>query len=437
MGEIKMSKKELSRVEILERVSRRALKQAEAGAILNLSIRQIKRLVKRIKTKGIEGICHQSRGKPSRRKIKGEEIQKMIQLYQEKYRDFGVTFFNEKLKEEGIEMSRETVRKYLSTHQLWEVKRSRKKAIHVWRERRSCEGELIQIDGSHHRWLEDRLDQEFCLMGYIDDATSQVFARFYEYEGIYPILDSMILFIKNKGFPRAVYVDRHSTYKTTRKASHEEDLNDTGALTQFQSVMKDCDIEVIHAHSPQAKGRVERLFSTLQDRLVKEMRLANISSLSAANDFLESYLISHNQRFGVAPNAECPIYRSVPKDFDFHWTFAKRDTRKVHSDYTIHFKNRLFLIKKPSITLKGQSVEVRQALNGDLKFTSNSKLLDVKECFLAPKSLCTQKMSMAESKRKLQEALNTLDGPKSKKSWLDDLYFQQPVSKRSVISISS
>lgn len=191
--------------------------------------------------------------------------------------------------------------------------------------------------------------------GYIDDATSKVYARFYEYEGVYPILDSMIRFTKRNGVPKAVYVDRHSTYKTTRKASHAELLCDTGALTQFQSVMKDCGIKVIHARSPQAKGRADRLF----------------------------------------------------------------------------------LIKNPSITLKGQAVEIRQDLNGEIRVASSSKLLAVKECFEPPKTQKMHKMSMAESKRRLQNTRNALEGPTSKQSWLDDLHFNQRPSKSTVLSSTS
>lgn len=426
MGHIKMSEKELSRVEIIERVRGKGISQVGGGELLGISERQMRRLVKRVGEEGMVGLCHRSRGKPSGRGVSPETIEKIVSLYQEKYWDFGPTFFGEKLAEEGLVLSRETLRKILIRHDLWKPKSKRIKPVHIWRERRPCEGALIQIDGSHHRWLEDRLDQEFCLMAYIDDATNNVFARFYEYEGIYPILDSMQRFVAQRGRPRAVYVDRHSTYKATLTSLSKPQLQDDNSFTQFQSVMNDLSVEVIYAHSPQAKGRVERLFKTLQDRLVKDMRLAGISTIDEANAFLEAYLPDHNKRFSVPPKEECPVFRPLDKDFDSHWTFAQRHTRNVLNDYTIRFNNRIFLIGSPSITLRKQQVEIRQALNGDLRFTTQFKQLSVTELTHAPKA--QKPISMYQSQKRLRNTLIELEGPKSKKSWLDDLQFNNSPS---------
>lgn len=401
MGEMKMSKKEVERVGILERVSKKELSQKEGEMELGLSVRQIRRLIKRIKAEGISGICHGNRGKESGRKTDVETIEKVVSLYRDKYGDFGVRHFQEKIEGEGIKLSRETIRQYLIKHGLWHSKKIKRNRVHTWRERRASEGELIQIDGSHHRWLEDRLDQSFCLMGYIDDATSKVYGRFYEYEGVMPILDSMKRFIQIHGVPVAVYVDRHSTYKVNRRTSHEEDLAGEGPYTQFEFVMKSFETEVIHARSPQAKGRVERLFRTLQDRLVKEMRLANISTIEDANVFLETFLLKHNEQFSVTPKAEVPVYRSICADFDYHWTFAIRETRKVHTDYTIRFKNRVFLIQNPSYNLKETSIQVLEALNGDLRFSSSSQILSVREITESYFPPCKPKkaQSMAQAKK--------------------------------------
>ncbi len=423
MGVIKMSTKELERVAIINQTMRKELAQAEAGEHLNLSTRQIKRLVKRMREKGAEGLCHRSRWQKNGKGVSAEIKRKVVGLYREKYGDFGPTFFSEKLVKEGIELSRETVRQILMSHGLWSVRRRRKKRVHVWGERHACEGSLVQIDGSHHRWLEDRLDQEFCFMGYIDDATSKIYGRFYEYEGVYPIFDSMERYIKLNGFPLGVYIDRHATYKALRKRKVSEDLDDADPLSQFETAMKGCQIEVIHAQSPQAKGRVERLFKTLQDRLVKEMRLAGICSIEGANVFLETYLADHNRQFSVEAKEKCPVFRPLVDAFDFHWTFVNRHTRQVQNDYTIRFKNQIFLIQKPSITLKKQEVEIREAMNGELRFTSKEKQLAVVEVFQAPKVQSIQ--SMSESKRKLREVLQAMEGVKSKKSWMDDFHFQK------------
>ena len=208
----------------------------------------------------------------------------------------------EKLAEaHGIKISTESVRQILIAEGLHKAKVQKDKGVHVWRERKHHAGEMVQIDGSHHRWLEGRLDQEFCLMAYIDDATSKVFARFYEYEGVLPVLDSFEGFVRENGIPISVYLDRHSTYKVNRKTTIEEDLEGEGALTQFQLVMKQLGVKVIYARSPQAKGRVERLFETLQDRLVKELRLAGVTTIEGANEFLIPYLEKHNSQFQFTP----------------------------------------------------------------------------------------------------------------------------------------
>ena len=419
MGHIKMSKKEVYRVEVIKRSVRRELSQKEAGNLLGLSTRQIKRLVKRVRKEGIGGLCHRSRDRESRRKLSKEKELKIVALYKEKYPDFGPTFAQEKLKEEGVNISRESLRKVLIKNHLWEVQKKKKKEIHVWRARRSSEGELVQIDGSHHRWLEERLDQEFCLMAYIDDATNKVYGKFYEYEGVYPILDSMMAYTKKYGRPMAVYIDRHSTYKTTRKETIEEALEGSHSLTQFEQIMREIDINVIHARSPQAKGRVERLFKTLQDRLIKEMRLANICTIEAANEFLVSYLEKHDNRFSIAPKEACSVWRPLPINFDPAWTFSQRYTRTILNDFTIRWKNQIFLIEAPYLALKGQKVEIRQMLNGDLSFATKHKKLKVKAVENAPKK--TKPMSMAEAKKKLNAFLGS--ETKSKKSWMDNFHF--------------
>jgi hypothetical protein len=424
MGHVKMSQKEIKRVEIIGKAVRREIRQKHGAELLGLSVRQVKRLVKCVREEGGVGLCHRGRGQESRRRMDPKTEKKIINRYKTRYPDFGPTFAQEKLTEDGYTISRESLRKLLIKNELWRVRKQRDKPLHVWRARRSSEGELIQIDGSHHRWLEDRLDQEFCLMAYIDDATSQVYARFYEYEGVYPILDSMLRFTTDKGRPRAVYIDRHSTYKTARKTSIEEDLEGKGALTQFERVMQEIDIEVIHALTPQAKGRVERLFQTLQDRLIKEMRLANICTIDSANQFIEVYLPTYNEQFSVIPKEATPCWRELPGHLDLDRVFAKRFKRTVLNDYTIRWENRIFLIQEPSLSLKGQPVEIRQTLSKQLLFTTKHKTLSVKEVAKVPAK--AKKISSAQVKLKLQTYNQS--GPKSKKSWMDVCFFGQPVN---------
>jgi len=268
---IMLKKDELEKLRILHMVLDKKINQRAASRMMGISYRQTKRLVKRIKSHGDQSIAHANRGKPSLRTISPALEVQILTLYKTNYGDFGPTLANEKLQElHGIAISTEKLRRILIQHDLWKTHARRDSACHPWRQRKEHEGEMVQIDGSHHRWLEDRLDQEFCLIAFVDDATGNVFGRFYEYEGVFPILDSFQEFVKRYGIPQSVYLDRHSTYKTTRQPSIDEQLVDASPLTQFEMVMKQIGVTVIHARSPQAKGRVERSFQTFQDRLVKE-----------------------------------------------------------------------------------------------------------------------------------------------------------------------
>jgi transposase len=418
MGDITMSRKELNRVEIIQKAVEKRISQKVAAEQLGLSTRQVIRLVKRVRSKGVSGLCHRLRGKPPNRQITPEFEQKVIERYKERYWDFGPTFAQEKLKTDDLVISRESLRKLLIKNQLWVVRKNRDKTVHVWRERRSCEGDLVQADGSHHRWLEERLDQEFCLMGFIDDASGKIFGKFYEYEGVYPILDSVQDYTLKSGRPRAIYIDRHSTYKSNRKASIDDQLDGNESKTQFEQVMQELDIEVIHARSPQAKGRVERLFGTLQDRLIKEMRLANICTIEAANQFLEGYLHTFNEKFSVEPKSTETVWRALPQNIDLEHVFSRRFKRIILNDYTIQFQKQLFLIKNPSLGLKKQPVEIRESLTGKLTFHTKSKALSVKLVQKAPKK--AEKMSMSEARKRLSQACQS--ETKSKKSWMDDFY---------------
>jgi transposase-like protein len=271
---------ELKRLHVIQKVLEGIIKQVEAGEILSLSCRQIRRIVKRIKMEGDGGVIHRSRGKPSNRGISQKVKDRVIRLYRLEYKDFGPTLASEKLLErDRIEISDETLRRWLMEAGDW--KKSRKRGRHrQWRERKHHFGEMVQMDGSHHAWFEGRGGDPCVLMSYIDDANGEVFARFYGYEGTVPAMDSFKRYIKKRGLPMKVYLDKHSTYKSSAKPTIEDELNDVGPLSEFERALKELGVEVSHAHSPQAKGRIERLFRTLQDRLVKEMRLRGIRTIS-------------------------------------------------------------------------------------------------------------------------------------------------------------
>ncbi len=273
---IKMSIKELKRLKIIQEAIDRHITQKTASSIIGITERQIRRITKAVRDEGEKGIIHKSRGMASNRRIPDKIRSKVLMLYKKKYPDFGPTLACEKFSEiDDINISTESLRKWLIEAGIW--KRRRKRTRHrQWRQRKECFGQMVQMDGSHHDWLEGR-GPELVLMGYIDDATSNTFARFYDYEGTIPALDSFKRYIKKYGIPQSVYLDRHTTYKSTKKFTGEEELEGLArAKSQFERALSELGVEVIHAYSPQAKGRIERLFGVLQDRLIKEMRLRGI-----------------------------------------------------------------------------------------------------------------------------------------------------------------
>src|SRR5512136_3015317 len=227
---IMMHQREVKRLHVIQKVLERVIKQVEAAEILSLSGRQIGRIVKRIRREGDRGIVHQSRGRPSNRRMADKVKDKVIRLYRAQYKDFGPTLASEKLLErDGVRISDETLRGWLMETGDW--KKARKSRRHrQWRERKGHRGEMVQIDGSHHAWFEDR-GAECVLMGYIDDATGKVFARFYEYEGTIPAMDSFKRYIRKYGLPLSVYLDKYKTYKSTAKPSLEDEFNDEEPLS--------------------------------------------------------------------------------------------------------------------------------------------------------------------------------------------------------------
>jgi transposase len=284
---IVMSLNEVKRLKLVQLAIDRHMTQKTVASMMGLSERQVRRLVKVVREKGDRGIIHGSRGRPSNHRFPDKIKEKTISLYKRRYPDFGPTLATEKLLEiEGIHLSDETLRKWLLEAGLW--KKRRKRSIYrQWRPRRTCFGQMVQLDGSHHDWLESR-GPRLVLMAYIDDATNTTYARFYDYEGTMPAMDSFKGYVKMYGLPISVYLDRHTTYKSSKKLTPWDEADNIEFLSQFERALKELGVEVIHAQSPQAKGRVERLFGVLQDRLVKEMRLQGIKTKDEANTFLKT-----------------------------------------------------------------------------------------------------------------------------------------------------
>ena len=377
---IMLNKKELKRLHIVKKVFEGVIKQVEAGEILGLSERQIRRLVKEVRKEGDRGIAHKSRGKASNRAIAREIKAKAIGLYREKYKGFGPTLLSEKLLElEGIKISDETLRNWLIETGDWE--KVRKSRTHrQWRERKHYFGEMVQMDGSHHDWLEGR-GSELVLMGYIDDATNTVFARFYDYEGTIPAMESFKHYIEKYGIPMSVYLDRHSTYKSTGKPTIEDELANKMPKSQFERALEELGVRVIHAYSPQAKGRIERLFKTLQDRLVKEMRLKGIKTKDEANEFLKHYLRLHNERFSIKPAKEGDLHRGIPEDVDIDRILCIKTKRTLRNDFTISHDGNLYQITE---RVHGKEVIVEERIDGSMLITYDNRRLKFKEITSRP-----------------------------------------------------
>jgi transposase len=373
-GIVRMSQKELKRIHVIGKAIERVLTQAEAGEMLSLSERQIRRIVQRIREEGNEGIVHRSRGRESNRRLPLEVKEKVIGLCREKYQGFGPTLATEKLEElDGIVVSDETLRQWLIEAGLW--KKGRRRREHrQWRQRKERCGEMVQIDGSHHDWFEGR-GPVCVLMGYIDDATGRVHGRFYEYEGTIPAMDSFMRYIRQYGIPGSVYLDKHTTYKSPAKPTIEEELNGTEPLSEFGRALTELGVRLIHAHSPQAKGRVERLFKTFQDRVVKEMRLKGVSTIEEANSFLETYLPEYNARFAVAPYQQEDLHRPLHKGINLNRILCIRTERTVRNDDTIVHNRRLYQLEE---ALKGKKVlGFISRICGKLAVLADSQVYDI------------------------------------------------------------
>ncbi len=367
--------RELKRLHVIEKVLERVLKQVEAAEILSLSLRQVGRIVKRIRIEGEKGIIHRSRGKPSNRRIPSKIRDRVIKLYRRQYEDFGPTLASEKLLErDGIRVNDETLRRWLLETGDWKRKRRDRDHRH-WRERKRHCGEMVQMDGSHHDWFEGRGPQ-CVLMGYIDDATGKVFGRFYEYEGTMPAMDSFRRYLKRYGLPLSVYLDKHTTYKSTAKPTIQDELNNTRPLSEFERALKELGVEVIHANSPQAKGRIERLFGTFQDRLVKEMRLRGIRTIEEANAFLEEYLPLYNRRFAVCPQSQEDLHRPVSRGVKLEEILCIRTERTLRNDFTVAHHQKLYQIEDK---LGGTKVTVQERLDGSLVMTYQGQRVRFRE----------------------------------------------------------
>jgi hypothetical protein len=315
---------------------------------------------------------HRLRGRSSNHQLNPDVLEQALSaLHSPCYDGFGPTLANEKLKDlYGLDLSTCALRKVMVQTDLWTSKRYGSKH-RAWRQRRSCVGELIQLDGSDHFWFENR-GPRCWLIAYIDDATSRIlYAEFADAEDTITLMRTTQAYIRGQGRPLAFYVDKDSIYKTSRATTINEELQDLHPLTQYTRAMNELGIEVICAHSPQAKGRIERLFNTLQDRLVKELRLQGISTQEAANQFLwTTYIPAHNAQFAVAPANTTNAHRPLLKEHQLHEILSLRTERTLANDFTLRFQNQYFQLfpdqgLRPTLKL---TIEVRLDGSTHLRF---------------------------------------------------------------------
>lgn len=380
---VTMTRKEARRCGIINNLIADKIDGSEAAKQLNLSVRQTKRLKARVGRLGIKGIIHGNRGRTSHNKIDSETLKKVKEHLQKIYHDFNPLLAQEHLRDDcQIQLSKETVRQIMIGEKLW---RPRKKAAakkHFWRERKDNYGEMQQFDGSYHNWFEGRNEAvvglEQCLLLSVDDATGKITqAKFENNEGVEAVFGFWRGYFKANGLPISIYLDKFSTYKV----NHKNAVDNKELMTQFERAMNQLGIGVIHANSPEAKGRVEKMNGTLQRRLVKEMRLNKISTIEEANEFLQEIFIpKFNRQFAVEPKKKNDLHRKLDdkKIAELDKILSIQSERKVGNDYTVQFKNQYFQLTKtqPTTVYKRDPIIIEEHLNGEIKISIRNHYLN-------------------------------------------------------------
>ncbi|MBI4592012.1 ISNCY family transposase [Candidatus Uhrbacteria bacterium] len=373
-----MSNHDIERYDIIKRLIRGDINGSLAAQQLRLSLRQTKRLKAGVKKTGATTLIHGNRGRRSNRRLSDGERRRIVRLVSDRYFDFSPTFAAEKLQEtHGIRHDPKTIRSIMVDSGLWKQTITRKKQKHrAWRQRRANYGDLIQFDGSYEHWFEER-SGEACLLAAIDDASGRiVHAAFAEHEGVVPVCGFWEDYLTRYGKPLAVYLDKFSTYRMNHSLAQQS----ADTLTQFQRAMQELHIEVIHANSPQAKGRVERLFQTLQDRLIKELRLRNISDIQTANTFLaERFIPAFNAKFAVEPRTRGDHHRRLKKCETKILTavLCRQEERTVRNDFTISFQRQWYQLNpsQPVTVCKKDIVTVEERRDGNIHLRLRGKYL--------------------------------------------------------------
>ncbi len=408
-GTFTMSTKELSRAEIFSGLQQKNLCQRKAAEVLGISIRQVRRLFREYKKHGTRALISKKRGKPSNHQLPAAVKELALALIQQDYPDFGPTFAHEKLVEiHKLKISVWSVRFLMIKNGLWIDKKIKRRRIYQLRERRSAEGELVQIDGSPHDWFEGRGPKSSLLLA-VDDATGKIKAGFFALsEAIWSYFDFMRIYLMKHGRPKAFYSDKHCVFRVNRSGA----LSGEG-ITQFGRAMQELDIEVIFANSPQAKGRIERSNRTLQDRLVKELRLNKISTIEEANAFLPAFIEDYNCRFAVVPKSSHNAHRPLLQEHNLDLIFTIQEFRYLSKNLTFQYKNILYQIvtEREAYALRKTRIAIREQEDGSLEAFYKGKSLD----FVAYNS--QQKQGEVVDSKRLNEVIDTLQPEQEKRMY--------------------
>ena len=412
-----MSTKERDRLKVLHEVKRGHVTQRGAAQQLGITDRWVRKLLVRMKQEGDGGIVHRLRGRESKRRLPESVRARVLKLVKAKYGDFGPTRACEYLaQDDGVEVSKETLRQLLIDAGMRRGKRRRVEEVHVWRPRRSCRGELVQWDTSVHDWLEGRGPRLY-LVAMIDDASSQAYGRFVTADSTEENLGVLWGYLEHWGRPVEFYTDKSSLYTVNRPAVEAADEALPEEWTQIGRALRELGIGWIAAHSPQAKGRVERFFGTAQDRLVKGLRLAQADSLEAAQTYLEQeYLPQWNQNFTRVPEGSTDAHRPLRAEHQLAAILSHVEERFVSADYTIRYQGRIYQIARGNIRpgLRGGRVRVEQRLDGSLAVKFRQYDLSVTECRVPPKTPPPPKPVRARKPR-----------PKAAHNWMKDFHLHK------------
>lgn len=379
-----LNQKERDRLKVLHEVKQGHLTQSTGAEQLGMSERWVRELIRRMRRQGDRAVIHGLRGRPSKRQIQPKVRKRAIELYRREYGDFGPTLAAEYLGERhGIQVSKETLRKWLIEAAAWKAKPRKVKAVHAWRPRRSCRGELVQWDTSIHDWLEGRSRGPVKLIAMIDDASNELFAQFVEEDSTAEHMKVLRDYLKRNGRPQAFYTDKAGLFRVNLPHPPDGEANAEANQTQIGRALRELGIELIHAHSPQAKGRVERCFGTLQDRLVKGLRKAEAGTIEQANRYLRGVFVPMwNQRFRRRPANPVNAHRLVGEQQDLNSILSYVERRLVDNDFTVSWDGKRYQIPREAIIpgLRRSTVRVEARLDGTVWARVGEKTVRLERC---------------------------------------------------------